>query len=609
MKDLKFKPTVGGDVRINSSPELRPADKQEGLHKPLLAKPSTTRNVGLKASVEAQDPTAKAGSAKLRGDVKLSDHAFSMPPDELAALLSKEIYAAFEFAASLKDGVTAFGGARVIPGSEAFEVGKSWGESILLSNLFALSPELGLKALATGQFGQDAARGALAAAAGITVGIVGTKAFQTAVQAVGGLPDQLAAATALAQAQDKTGAERVQRAVIRSGAGPGIMEAVAIGYVDARTKLQELLPDIPKSILAELETQGSRIVLPFEQATSKYIEKLQNFVHFLPRRLALTEQAPSFLAFKGGFGTLNELFEVLRTGQPVLLEGKKFWGAMDQALKSAWKEHALVPEETLNRLILNDGAARGLPAVAAAALGAEAQPAPSMERATEMANDIVRGLATLAHVPTAVTVFGGRELKANDSSLAIGRYLAEGLAKGHTPIRLGGDGVVLDSISQAVKKADPKASVQAVLYDHGRQLDEAAIKRQADVFEVVHSAPVHKVLLYENTDGFIVHPGGVGTFDELWEIACLMQTGKIQKRPIMLVDSDPPFWGSILDEMYKSMAVGSEKTINPDDMKLFTVVKSKVTEEDKNKSYKVRDPAQALADMRLFLAEQKAEKA
>lgn len=82
------------------------------------------------------------------------------------------------------------------------------------------------------------------------------------MQAVGGLPNQLAAATALAQARDKTGAERVQRTVIRSGAGPGIMEAVAVGYVDARTKLQELLPDIPKSILAELETQGSRIVLP-----------------------------------------------------------------------------------------------------------------------------------------------------------------------------------------------------------------------------------------------------------------------------------------------------------------------------------------------------------
>lgn len=119
---------------------------------------------------------------------------------------------------------------------------------------------------------------------------------------------------------------------------------------------------------------------PFEQATSKYIEKLQNFVHFLPRRLALTEQAPSFLAFKGGFGTLNELFEVLRTGQPVLLEGKNFWGAMDKALKGAWKQHALVPDEALNRLILNDdGWLRGLPAVVAAAL--ERGPASAVDGA------------------------------------------------------------------------------------------------------------------------------------------------------------------------------------------------------------------------------------
>ena len=62
MKDLKFKPNVGGDVRINSSPELRPADQQKGSPQALLAKPGTTRNVGLKAKVEAQDPTAQAGS-------------------------------------------------------------------------------------------------------------------------------------------------------------------------------------------------------------------------------------------------------------------------------------------------------------------------------------------------------------------------------------------------------------------------------------------------------------------------------------------------------------------------------------------------------------------
>ncbi|MFO0727046.1 MAG: LOG family protein [Myxococcota bacterium] len=608
MKDVRNK-----SLRPISTPEVDQGTAvvtPKAPEKKAIQAPTTTRQAGLQGAAQAQDKGAKVGSAKVRGDAKISEHAFSMPPDELSALLAKEIYGAFEFAATLKDGMTAFGGARVTPGSEAFDVGKRWGESLLLSNLFALSPQHALKALSSGQFSEDAAQGALGAAMGIEVGLVGATEYGKALAAVGGLssPDALVAANLLAHASDKSGAERVQRSVIRSGAGPGIMEAVAIGYVEAREKIQKLLPDLPKEMLEDLITQGSRIVLPFEQATSKYIEKLQNFVHFLPRRLALTEQASSFLAFVGGFGTLNELFEVWRTGQPVLLDGTKFWKPMIDALKDGWKAYGLVPDQLSDRVMVKDGAAAGLPSVTAAALDAVEQPKPSLERATEMANDIVRGLATLAHVPTAVTILGGRELRADDKSLAIGRMLVEGLTKNHTPIRLGGDGTLLESVAAAVKKADPSANVQAVLYDHGH-LDAEAVKQKADVFEVVHSAPAHKVLLYENTSGFVVHPGGVGTFDELWEIACLMQTGKIPRRPLLLVDGEPSFWPRILDEMYLAMAKGDQKTIAADDMKLFTVVKpeGQVTAEDKNKPYQVRDPRSALAELRLTLSEQKAE--
>jgi uncharacterized protein (TIGR00730 family) len=69
--------------------------------------------------------------------------------------------------------------------------------------------------------------------------------------------------------------------------------------------------------------------------------------------------------------------------------------------------------------------------------------------------------------------------------------------------------------------------------------------------------------------GFIVLPGGFGTFDELFEAITLIQTKKIGKFPIILVGKK--YWGGLI-EWIKEEMMSEEENISPDDLNLFTLV-------------------------------------
>jgi hypothetical protein len=112
----------------------------------------------------------------------------------------------------------------------------------------------------------------------------------------------------------KTGKNKL---VVITGGGPGIMEAANRGAHDAGK------PSI-----------GMNIVLPHEQAPNPYITPDLNFQfhYFALRKMHFLMRARSLVAFPGGFGTLDELFETLTLIQtrkikpiPVLLFGRAFW--------------------------------------------------------------------------------------------------------------------------------------------------------------------------------------------------------------------------------------------------------------------------------------------
>ncbi len=118
-----------------------------------------------------------------------------------------------------------------------------------------------------------------------------------------------------------------------SGGGPGIMEAANKGAFRGKS------PSI-----------GLNIILPREQVENKYQDISLHFRHFFSRKVMFVKYASAYVVLPGGFGTLDELAEILtlvQTGRtqkiPIILVNRKFWTGL-----LSWFEQTLVAEGTIS---------------------------------------------------------------------------------------------------------------------------------------------------------------------------------------------------------------------------------------------------------------------
>ena len=128
--------------------------------------------------------------------------------------------------------------------------------------------------------------------------------------------------------------------VVMTGGGPGIMEAANRGAREAGGL-----------------SLGCNITLPFEQKVNPYVDKFIEFEHFFVRKVMLVKYSSAFVVMPGGFGTLDEAFEVMtliQTGKleqfPIVSMGAKFWGPLGEFVRGTMLTEGVISEEDFNFL-------------------------------------------------------------------------------------------------------------------------------------------------------------------------------------------------------------------------------------------------------------------
>ena len=131
---------------------------------------------------------------------------------------------------------------------------------------------------------------------------------------------------------------------VTSGGGPGIMEAANKGAFEGASA-----------------SVGLNIELPNEQKNNPWQNISLNFRHFFARKVAFVKYADAYVIFPGGFGTMDELMEVLNLMQtkktrriPVILVGTEFWKGLFAWMKAQMGDAGLIAEVDLDLVQMID---------------------------------------------------------------------------------------------------------------------------------------------------------------------------------------------------------------------------------------------------------------
>lgn len=180
--------------------------------------------------------------------------------------------------------------------------------------------------------------------------------------------------------------------------------------------------------------------------------------------------------------------------------------------------------------------------------------------------EFVEGYEKMAKIGPCISVFGSARTSEDNKYYKIGVEISRRLGEaGYGVITGGGPGIMEAGNKGAQLGGGKSVGLNIDLpfeQFHNRYIDEES-NLKFDYFFV------RKVVFVKYSQGFVILPGGFGTMDELFEALTLIQTNKINKRPVVLIGSE--YWTGLI-EWIKNVMLKEENNISEKDLNLFKIV-------------------------------------
>lgn len=184
-------------------------------------------------------------------------------------------------------------------------------------------------------------------------------------------------------------------------------------------------------------------------------------------------------------------------------------------------------------------------------------------RVLRIQSEFVEGFGALAELGPAFSIFGSARVGEDHPDYECARQIARGIVEmGYAVITGGGPGI-MEAGNRGAKEAGGVSVGLGIELPH-----EQGMNQYVDLGVDFRYFFARKTMFVKYSSGFIVMPGGFGTFDELFEALCLMQTHKIDMFPVILVGT--AYWKGLID--WLSTAVADGRMITPTDVDLMRVV-------------------------------------
>lgn len=348
-----------------------------------------------------------------------------------------------------------------------------------------------------------------------------------------------------------------------TGGGPGIMEAANRGAMDVGG-----------------ESVGLNIQLPHEQRVNPYVNKSIGFYYFFTRKVMLTAPANAFVYFPGGFGTMDEFFEVVDLIEinkmarvPIILVGSAYWNPLLDFLKKSSGAIEAIEPKHLDLLHVVDSAEEAFKYIEEtkdkeiscdlSPLNFHCEGKVDWKIFRIMA-ELVEGFDFLTGITHGINVLGSKSVQSGNSYYTAAHELGKRMAKAGFATVTGGGPGFMEAVNKGAFENGGTSVGISMRYGYKDRVNPYVQRSIGFQFPFTR-----KLILTTPSDAFVFFPGGFGTMHQLFEVLTLIQTRKMKKVPVILYDH--AFWEPLHAFIKKTMVHDVETIVDEDD-ELYEIV-------------------------------------